>query len=64
MIKNNFSISISQSYFYVLLHKLDLSYKKIYIKKQPYLDCEYSSMREIFYEQINNIGNTSGLHNK
>jgi transposase len=55
IIENTFDVSISRSYFYIILNTLELTYKKIYIKKQPFLDVDYESMKIIFYEQINAI---------
>ena len=33
LIKNNFDVTISRSYFYVILMKIGFTYKKMYIKK-------------------------------
>jgi transposase len=55
IIQTNYGIKISQSYFYVILKKLNLTHKKVYIKKQPYSNKKYKSLVNKFYHQINEL---------
>jgi transposase len=56
LLEENYDITISRAYVYVLLNKIGLTYKKMYIKKQPFSDEDYKSMKDIFYKKIENIG--------
>jgi transposase len=51
-----YNITISRSYFYVLLKKAGFTHKKVYIKKQPYANKDYEVMKENFYNKIANVG--------
>lgn len=55
LVKNIFNVTISPSYFYVLLNKIGLTNKKVYIKNQPYSHNDYESMKQNFYEKIKDI---------
>lgn len=55
LIKEKFDVSISLSYFYSILKKLEITNKKVYIKKQPYSNKKYDLMKKKFFKQIENI---------
>ena len=59
-IKNKFNVILSKSSIYHILHKNNLTYKKIYIKNNPYNEEENNKFKidlknKIYNIDINNI---------
>lgn len=55
LIKDKFNVTMSLSYFYSYLKKINLTHKKVYLKKQPYSNKKYKIIKNIFFKQIKNI---------
>jgi len=54
-IKNKFNTTLSKSSIYHILHKNNLTYKKIYIKNDPYNDAENLKFKNDLKNKISNI---------
>lgn len=54
-IKNKFDVSLSKSTIYHILHKHNLTYKKIYIKNIPYDEDKIIHMKKELKNKIDNI---------
>ena len=54
-IKNKFNIQISKSSIYFVLHKNNLTYKKMYVKNIPYDEDKIINLKTELKHKINNI---------
>ena len=54
-IKINFNITLSKSSIYHILHKNNLTYKKIYVKNDPYSEEQYIKFKNDIKDKLSNI---------